>query len=146
MRLSHPMTHGAVTNWADMEALWSHVYSDDNLGVNPHSHPVCRSCYDAPPPPCTCLLKPQPHDGCLFQVLLTEPALSAKLSREKTAEVFFEHLSVPALYFSPQVGVPQWLGSGGGGQSRQLLTPNNTRRPSCNSLCCHCMPLVAPQG
>lgn len=66
------------------------------------------------PHPCTCLLKPQPHDGCLFQVLLTEPALSAKLSREKTAEVFFEHLSVPALYFSPQVGVPQWLVSGWG--------------------------------
>lgn len=27
--ISYPMTHGIVTDWDDMERIWSHVYSED---------------------------------------------------------------------------------------------------------------------
>ncbi len=26
---SYPITHGIVTDWDDMERIWSHVYSED---------------------------------------------------------------------------------------------------------------------
>ena len=40
MRLEYPMKHGIVENWADMEKIWSYVYSKTNLGVSSEEHPV----------------------------------------------------------------------------------------------------------
>lgn len=29
LRISYPVEHGVVTNWDDMERIWSYVYSDE---------------------------------------------------------------------------------------------------------------------
>ena len=72
--LSYPMEHGVVQNWQDMEKLWSHVYARENLNVRSSEHAV----------------------------LLTEAPLNPLANREKAAELFFEAMNVPALYFSLQ--------------------------------------------
>lgn len=74
MRLEYPMKHGIVENWADMEKIWSYVYSKTNLGVSSEEHPV----------------------------LLTEAPLNPRQNRENAAEIFFETFGVPALFVSPQ--------------------------------------------
>jgi len=72
--LSYPMEHGIVTNWADMEKVWLHVYAKENLNVSREEHAV----------------------------LLTEAPLNPISNREKAAEIFFEAMNVPALYCSMQ--------------------------------------------
>jgi len=72
--LSYPMEHGIVNNWSDMERLWTHVYAKENLNVRPEEHAV----------------------------LLTEAPLNPFVNREKAAELFFEGMNVPALFFSLQ--------------------------------------------
>ena len=72
--LSYPMEHGVVQNWSDMEKIWSHVYSRENLNVRSDEHAV----------------------------LLTEAPLNPLANRERAAEHFFEALNVPALFFSLQ--------------------------------------------
>jgi centractin len=72
--LSHPMEHGIVQNWNDMEKIWSYVYDKDNLNVNSEDHAV----------------------------LLTEAPLNPYENREKSAELFFEKFNVPALYVELQ--------------------------------------------
>lgn len=74
LKLSYPMEHGTVQNWADMEKIWSHVYSRENLNVVSEEHAV----------------------------LLTEAPLNPFANREKAAEIFFEGLNVPALFCSIQ--------------------------------------------
>eukprot|EP01041_Mallomonas_annulata_P004413 gene4413-8785_t len=74
LRLSYPMEHGVVKNWSDMERIWSHVYSRDNLNVASEEHAV----------------------------LLTEAPLNPHANREKAAEIFFEGFNVPAIYCAPQ--------------------------------------------
>lgn len=74
MNIRYPIEHGVVTNWNDMERLWSYVYSKEQLGVPPEEHPV----------------------------LLTEAPLNPRRNREKAAEVFFEAFGTPALFFSMQ--------------------------------------------
>ena len=74
MRLSWPMEHGIVTEWADMERVWEHVYSKHQLGVSKEEHPV----------------------------LLTEAPLNPRRNRDRMGECFFEQFGVPALYVSPQ--------------------------------------------
>lgn len=69
------MEHGIVQNWQDMERIWSHIYSKDNLNVVSEEHAV----------------------------LLTEAPLNPISNREKAAEIFFEGLNVPALFCSIQV-------------------------------------------
>lgn len=56
-----------------METMWKHVF-DHSLKLKPSEGPV----------------------------LLTEPALSPLAQRQQIAEVFFEHLNVPAFYLSIQ--------------------------------------------
>jgi hypothetical protein len=58
-RISHPMSHGIVENWPDMERVWSHVYDRDNLNTAPEEHPL----------------------------LLTEAPLNPYRNRQKCAEV-----------------------------------------------------------
>jgi centractin len=69
------MEHGIVQNWQDMERIWSHIYSKENLNVVSEEHAV----------------------------LLTEAPLNPISNREKAAEIFFEGLNVPALFCSIQV-------------------------------------------
>eukprot|EP00164_Ancoracysta_twista_P011629 GFYU01017998.1.p1 GENE.GFYU01017998.1~~GFYU01017998.1.p1 ORF type:complete len:380 (-),score=106.84 GFYU01017998.1:154-1293(-) len=70
---NYPVEHGIVTNWADMELIWTHVYSNE-LKIQSEEHPV----------------------------LLTEAPLNPRYNREKAAEIFFETFNVPALYISLQ--------------------------------------------
>ena len=76
LKISYPMEHGVVTDWADMERVWSHVFNsrEHGLGVSAEEHPV----------------------------LLTEAPLNPYSHREKAAEVFFESFSAPALFCAPQ--------------------------------------------
>ncbi len=74
LRLSYPIESGIVQNWSDMEKIWSHVYSRENLNVASEEHAV----------------------------LLTEAPLNPFSNREKASEVLFESLNVPALFCSIQ--------------------------------------------
>eukprot|EP01038_Epipyxis_sp_PR26KG_P010648 gene10648-14300_t len=73
-KITYPIESGIVRDWGDMEKIWSYVYNRDCLAVQPEEHPV----------------------------LLTEAPLNPYANREKAAEIFFEQLNVPALYFSVQ--------------------------------------------
>eukprot|EP00128_Syssomonas_multiformis_P004704 Colp12_sorted_trinity150504_noHs@16622 len=73
LKLSHPMEHGVVTDWNDMEKIWQYVFAEE-LKIRPEEHPV----------------------------LLTEAPLNPRANREKAAEIFFESFNVPALYVSIQ--------------------------------------------
>eukprot|EP01031_Cornospumella_fuschlensis_P041594 gene41594-50760_t len=74
LKLSYPIEKGVVTQWQDMEKIWSYLYSKDQLNVASEDHAV----------------------------LLTEAPLNPYTNREKAAEIFFEGLNVPAMYFSIQ--------------------------------------------
>eukprot|EP00941_MAST-03F_sp_MAST-3F-sp1_P003818 g3818.t1 len=74
LSLQYPITHGIIEHWDDMERIWAHVYSKQNLAVSSEEHPV----------------------------LLTEAPRNPTKNREKAAEVFFETFNAPALYISPQ--------------------------------------------
>lgn len=71
--ISYPMEHGLVVNWEDMEQVWSSVFKD-HLKTSVEEHPV----------------------------LVTEPPMNPRRSREKLAEIFFETFNVPALFISTQ--------------------------------------------
>ncbi|KAK9479877.1 actin family [Lipomyces japonicus] len=73
LKLHHPIAHGIVEDWADMEKIWSYVYSQ-GLKVMAEEHPV----------------------------LLTEAPLNPRKNRIKLAEIFFESFNVPALLVSIQ--------------------------------------------
>ncbi|KAJ3015370.1 UNVERIFIED_CONTAM: hypothetical protein HDU68_012759 [Siphonaria sp. JEL0065] len=73
LRIKYPMEHGIVTDWADMEKLWHHVYTEE-LKTLSEEHPV----------------------------LLTEAPLNPRKNRETMAEIFFETFNVPAMYLSIQ--------------------------------------------
>jgi len=38
LKLSYPIEHGAVRDWADMEHIYRHIFEE--LKVNPKEHPV----------------------------------------------------------------------------------------------------------
>jgi actin-related protein len=69
--LHYPIERGLVTRWDDMEKLWKYLFEWE-LGVRPNEQPV----------------------------LMTEPSLNPRETREKTAEIMFEKFGVPALYLS----------------------------------------------
>lgn len=73
LRMRYPMEHGMVTDWADMERIWSHIYAEE-LKILPEEHPV----------------------------LLTEAPLNPRAHREQAAQIFFETFNVPAMYVSMQ--------------------------------------------
>lgn len=72
LKLNYPMNHGNIENWDDMEQVWN--YTMKAIKVTPSQHPV----------------------------LLSEPLENPDTNRAKTAEIFFEHMSVPAMFFHSQ--------------------------------------------
>jgi len=74
LSIRYPMEHGIVNDWNDMERIWTHIYSKDELSTFSEEHPV----------------------------LLTEAPLNPRKNREKAAEIFFETFNVPALFVSMQ--------------------------------------------
>ncbi|ENN76426.1 beta-centractin [Dendroctonus ponderosae] len=74
LSIKYPMEHGIVTNWNDMEKIWTYIYSKDQLNTFAEEHPV----------------------------LLTEAPLNPRPNREKAAEIMFETFNVPALFISMQ--------------------------------------------
>ena len=66
--LSHPLDHGFVNNWDDMEKVWHHALFNE-LHVSPKEHPV----------------------------LLTEPPLNPRPDRERMTQIMFESFDVPSL-------------------------------------------------
>lgn len=73
LNLSYPIEHGVITNWEDMEKVWTHAYYTE-LRVDPSSRPI----------------------------LLTEAPRNPKGNREKMLEVMFETFNVPAFYVAIQ--------------------------------------------
>ncbi|KAL1505171.1 hypothetical protein ABEB36_004793 [Hypothenemus hampei] len=74
LSIKYPMEHGIVTDWNDMEKIWSYIYSKVQLNTFAEEHPV----------------------------LLTEAPLNPRSNREKAAEIMFETFNVPALFISVQ--------------------------------------------
>ncbi|KAI7834368.1 putative centractin [Kickxella alabastrina] len=73
LKVSYPLEHGVVTDWEDMEKIWSYIYNDE-LKTLSEEHPV----------------------------LLTEAPLNPSANREQAAQIFFETFNVPAFYTSIQ--------------------------------------------
>ena len=69
LTISHPLENGIVTNWDDMEEIWSHTFHNE-LRVDPAAQPV----------------------------MLIDSALNVKANREKMVKIMFETFKVPALY------------------------------------------------
>lgn len=73
LTLTYPVSHGKVTNWDDMTAIWNHCYYNE-LNADPAEQPV--------------------H--------LTEAPKNPKENREQMMTIFFEEFSVPSFYVSIQ--------------------------------------------
>lgn len=66
LNLTYPIEHGVVTNWDDMEKIWSHTFNQ--LKVSPEN----------------------------FSILLTEACQNPEENRIKMAEIMFEKFNVPS--------------------------------------------------
>jgi centractin len=73
LKIRYPLEHGIVTDWDDMERIWTHIYEQE-LKTLSEEHPV----------------------------LLTEPPLNPKQNRDMAAQVLFEQFNVPAVYMGVQ--------------------------------------------
>ncbi|KAG8933059.1 Actin-2 [Tulasnella sp. 418] len=73
LKIKYPMEHGIVTDWDDMERIWTWVYTEE-LGTLSEEHPV----------------------------LLTEAPLNPRSNRDVAASIFFDTFNVPALFTSVQ--------------------------------------------
>jgi actin-related protein len=71
--INHPVKDGIITNWDEMEKIWHHTFYNE-LRIDPTEQPV----------------------------LLVETPHNPKPDREKTAQIMFETLGVPAMYLKNQ--------------------------------------------
>lgn len=72
LRLRYPIEHGVVTNWNDMELIWSHILHNSLQLQSVEEHPVS----------------------------ITEAPLNPRRNRDEMCQVLFEALDVPAVYVS----------------------------------------------
>ncbi|XP_042333349.1 actin, clone 302-like [Sceloporus undulatus] len=73
LTLTHPIAHGYISNWDDMEKIWHHAFYQE-LQVAPEDYPV----------------------------LLTKHSMGRKCYPEKMMQIMFETFSVPAFYVAIQ--------------------------------------------
>ena len=73
LSLKYPVSHGIVDDWPSMEAIWTHMYSNE-LRLDPSHH----------------------------KALLTEAPLNPKENREQMISLFFDKFEVPAFYLGVQ--------------------------------------------
>jgi actin-related protein len=69
--LKYPVEWGIVTNWDDMEHIWSHLFLSE-LKIRPEEHPL----------------------------LLVEAPMNPKANRERLTQIMFETFNCPALYLA----------------------------------------------
>lgn len=92
LSISYPMEHGIVTDWNDMERIWSYIYSKvSNVASTSETLFNCSLRQEQ--------LATFTED---HPVLLTEAPLNPRRNREKAAEFFFEGINAPALFVSMQ--------------------------------------------
>ncbi|KKY27334.1 putative actin [Phaeomoniella chlamydospora] len=73
LKIRYPLEHGIVTDWDDMEKIWTYVYEGE-LKTLSEDHPV----------------------------LLTEAPLNPRRNRDIAAQILFEQFNIPALYTNIQ--------------------------------------------
>lgn len=91
LKIKYPMEHGIVTDWDDMERIWSWIYAEElgTLSEEVRHNPV--------------QLVLRVSDTCLqHPVLLTEAPLNPRSNRDIAAQIFFDTFNVPALFLSVQ--------------------------------------------
>eukprot|EP01033_Poteriospumella_lacustris_P014730 gene14730-10537_t len=84
--LTYPIEKGIISNWDDMEALWTHVFTND-LAIKPEEHPI----------------------------FLTESPFNPSENREKTIQLMFEKYHFPGVYLhttAPLALIASGRGSG----------------------------------
>lgn len=70
LQLRHPMEHGVIVNWNDIESIWSHVFNESLQLKDVDEHPV----------------------------LITEAPLNPMGNRDEMCQVLYELFGVSALY------------------------------------------------
>lgn len=89
LKIKYPMEHGIVTDWDDMERIWSWVYAEELSTLSEEVRTVIIGI--------RCFLPYPQHP-----VLLTEAPLNPRQNRDIAAQIFFDTFNVPALYLSVQ--------------------------------------------
>ena len=82
LNFRHPIEHGVITNWDDIERIWYHTFYNE-LRIEPEEH----------------------------SVLLTDSPLNTKDNRERMTLTLFETFNIPAIYIQNQAAL-SLLGTG----------------------------------
>ena len=91
LKIKYPMEHGIVTDWDDMQRIWSWVYAEE-LGTLSEEVSTLNPR----------LKRLNKRDFQQHPVLLTEAPLNPRSNRDVAAQIFFDTFNVPALFTSVQ--------------------------------------------